>query len=85
MSFNAAIVAIGNSKGVRIPKPLLEQCGLKGKVELVVEVDGLKLRPRRRARAGWERAFALLAAPKKDRAWLAADLSRWEREEWEWS
>lgn len=29
-----SIVTIGNSKGVRIPKPLLEESGLSGDVEL---------------------------------------------------
>lgn len=30
----ASIITIGNSKGVRIPKPLLEESGLSGDVEL---------------------------------------------------
>ena len=34
------VVRIGNSQGVRIPKPLLEQAGLTGEVEMVVENDG---------------------------------------------
>jgi antitoxin MazE len=33
-SVKARIVAIGNSQGIRIPKPLLEQAGLTGDVEL---------------------------------------------------
>ena len=32
----ASIVNIGNSQGIRIPKPLLEQCGLEGDVEVSV-------------------------------------------------
>ncbi len=43
------IVKIGNSQGVRIPKPLLEQVGLNGAVQLEVEADHLILS---RARAG---------------------------------
>ena len=29
-----SIITIGNSKGIRIPKPLLEESGLSGKVRL---------------------------------------------------
>jgi len=32
----AAIIQIGNSQGLRIPKPILQQCGLEGEVELEV-------------------------------------------------
>ncbi len=30
----ASIIQIGNSQGLRIPKPDLEQCGFNGEVEL---------------------------------------------------
>ena len=35
------IVRIGNSQGVRIPKPLLEQAGLEGEVELRITASGI--------------------------------------------
>lgn len=39
------ITAIGNSKGVRIPKSLLATAKLKGRVRFVVRKDGLLLQP----------------------------------------
>ena len=39
------IVRIGNSQGVRIPKPLLEQAGLKGEVTLLLDEDEVDLKP----------------------------------------
>lgn len=57
----ARIVAIGNSRGVRIPKPLLEQAGLAGEVELHVENGRVVIAPVRRPRAGWAAAAALRA------------------------
>ena len=39
----AAIITIGNSKGVRIPKPLLEESGLGGEVELKAEKGQIKI------------------------------------------
>lgn len=41
----AAIINIGNSKGVRIPKPLLEESGLIDNVEIKLVKDGLKITP----------------------------------------
>ncbi len=51
------LVRIGNSRGIRIPKPLIEQCGLGNNVELRVENDSLVISPERRPRQGWEEAF----------------------------
>lgn len=47
------IVAIGNSHGIRIPRPLLERTGLPGEVELSAEDEALVTRPvKKRGRAG---------------------------------
>jgi antitoxin MazE len=54
----ARIVRIGNSQGIRIPKPLLEQAGLGDEVELTLAGRSLVLSPARPARAGWEAEFA---------------------------
>lgn len=40
-----SIITIGNSKGIRIPKPLLEESGLAGEVELKVVKGGIKITP----------------------------------------
>lgn len=47
----ARVVKVGNSKGIRIPKPVLEQVGLTDEVELSVEKDALIVRPKRTAQA----------------------------------
>jgi len=41
----ARIVKIGNSQGIRIPKPLLEQTGIMDDVELEVEQNQIIIRP----------------------------------------
>ena len=51
------IVRIGNSQGIRIPKPLLDQTGLLGEVEISAAADSLVIRPARKAGAGWAAAF----------------------------
>ncbi len=55
------IVSIGNSQGIRIPKPLLEQTGLSGEVEISAENDALMIRPVKKPRAGWATAFQKMA------------------------
>lgn len=70
-----ALVPIGNSKGVRLPKAVLEQVGLTEAAELTVENGRIILTPAKPARAGWVHAFA--SAPdltEEEREWLDAPL-----------
>ena len=79
------IVRIGNSKGIRIPKQLLDQTGLDGEVEIQVRESSLVIRPGRKPREGWSKAFREMARAGDDR--LIDDvpnLSSFDREEWEW-
>jgi antitoxin MazE len=80
------IVRIGNSRGVRIPKLLLEQTGLHGDVEISARGNGLVIKPATRPRAGWTAAFKHMAASGDD-ALLddeAPAATRWDEDEWEW-
>lgn len=81
----ARIVPIGNSQGIRIPKPLLEQTGMSGEVEISAERDSLVIRPARKPRANWAAAFRKMA-DRGDDALLdeTPSLSRWDKDEWEW-
>ena len=80
------IVKIGNSQGIRIPKPLLEQVGLRDTVQLEVEAGCLILRPIRAPRQGWEEQYQRMAANGDD-ALLDGDIpsmTKWDETEWEW-
>lgn len=74
----AELIQIGNSKGVRIPKVLIEQAGLEGRVlELKVVREGLLIQPVRQPRQGWDEAVKAAVARGEvdyDRAWLEAGL-----------
>ena len=51
----AKIIQIGNSQGVRIPKPLIALANLEGKeLEYVVMDSGLLITPEKKVRVGWE-------------------------------
>lgn len=80
------IVRIGNSQGIRIPKPLLEQAGIGDRVELEVHEGQISIRPARRARAGWDEHFAAMAAAGDDHllGGMQHAATAWDQEEWEW-
>ena len=80
------IVRIGNSRGVRIPKTILEQCHLDGQVELEPRGDHLVIKSATKPREGWEEAFRPMAE-RGDDAMLEGDVpveTTWERDEWQW-
>lgn len=52
-----SIIDIGNSKGIRLTKSLLERYGIKDKVELILEKGRIILKPVARPRNGWEESF----------------------------
>ena len=78
------IVRIGNSRGVRIPKPLLEEAGLEEQVQLRVVDGGIMIESERAPRAGWADAAAL-AKERGDNTLLDEAVStRFDEAEWEW-
>jgi antitoxin MazE len=76
---------IGNSRGIRIPKPLIELCGFGDTVELLVEKDRLVIAPDRPPRQGWKEAFASADSSAPDPI-LLLDLppNEFDDEEWKW-
>jgi antitoxin MazE len=82
----AKLVAIGNSRGVRIPKAMIEQIGLGEDVELEV-VDGtIVIRRKRRPREGWAEAAKLLAERGEELPPEITDMTEteWMRDHWRW-
>ena len=82
----AQIVRIGNSQGVRIPKPFLQQSGIAEEVDIEVQGNSIVLRSLRRTREGWEESFRQMASQGDDRLLDEKLLkqSRWDKEEWQW-
>ncbi len=80
----AEIIKIGNSRGIRIPKPLLEQCGLAGTVELRVEGDQLIVSPARAPRSGWDEAFRKAESCESDELLLDGVQNEFDAEAWKW-
>lgn len=82
----ASIIKIGNSRGIRIPKPVFEQCGFKDEVEMAIRDGELIIRSHVKPREGWEEAFKEMAENGDDVLgnFVAEESSPWEEEEWEW-
>jgi len=79
------LVRIGNSRGIRIPKPIIEQCGFGDTVELRIENDRLIITPNCPARQGWEEAFRAAGPAENDELELGMlPPNEFDRESWRW-
>ena len=78
------IVQIGNSKGIRVPKVLLEHAQLPDEVELQAEKGRLIVRAARGPRAGWAEAAHAMHARGDDRRLDAPTSSEFDEKEWRW-
>lgn len=79
----ASIIKIGNSQGLRIPKPIIEQCGFNQEVELEVHDKELRIKPATHPRQNWDKAFKAMAKNGDDKI-IDIPESNWGEEEWEW-
>ena len=76
------VVKIGNSKGIRLSKTLLERYNIRDKLEIIFEKGYLILKPVSKPRSGWEEAFKEMHDNKDDQL-LFDDLFQDENiEEW---
>ncbi|MEW6239005.1 MAG: AbrB/MazE/SpoVT family DNA-binding domain-containing protein [Candidatus Omnitrophota bacterium] len=80
------IVKIGNSRGIRIPKLLLDQTQLGDEIEIEVQGKQLVVRSVRGPRQGWDEQFAEMASRGDDKLLDSEvfSLSSWDNDDWEW-
>ena len=80
----ATIIPIGNSKGIRIPKAILEQCNINEEVSLEVKDNCIIIKPiKNKPRKGWDGYFKMMKEKKDDKL-LINDQVDLEMEDWEW-
>jgi len=77
-------IQIGNSRGLRVPKVLIEQLGLGGDVDMCVQNDQLVIKAAVRPRAGWGEEFRKMAEKQDDRPLAGHLTNEWDETEWEW-
>ena len=80
------IIRIGNSRGIRIPKPILEQTGIDEDVELEVKNNQIIIRPVSNPRDGWDIAYKTMSEQEDDKLLQVAENAShsWDDEEWRW-
>jgi len=78
------LVPIGNSQGVRIPKPLLDQAGLEDEVELQVVEGGIIVRGVGVRRAGWAEAAEMVRERGEDGLLDEPVATTFDESEWTW-
>ena len=84
MTTKTRIVKIGNSRGIRVPKVLLDQAQLPDEVELHAEPGRLVVQATRRPRSDWAKAARLMRDRGHDAPLDEPTPTRFDREEWEW-
>ena len=78
----ASIIQIGNSKGLRLNKQLLEQYHISDKVEMILEKDHIILRPIKKVREGWDHSFKEMSANSDDELLIDDVFPEDDFEEW---
>lgn len=78
----AAIIKIGNSKGLRLSKTILEKYNIKDKVEMILEQGQIILKPIEKPRKNWEKAFEKMRENNDDKLLLDDVFENENFEEW---
>ena len=79
-----SVIPIGNSRGIRIPKSILQQLNIDDLVELEVHDKELLIRPiKSNPRKGWKDAFIEMHNNEDDELFIS-DTQDQDDFQWEW-
>ncbi|MBO0321394.1 AbrB/MazE/SpoVT family DNA-binding domain-containing protein [Muricauda sp. CAU 1633] len=78
----ASIIKIGNSKGLRLSKTILEKYNIKDKVELILEKGQIILKPIPSPRKNWEKEFKRMSENGDDKLLMNDVFDDENLEEW---
>jgi antitoxin MazE len=77
-----SLISIGNSKGIRLSKTILEKYNIQDTVELIFEKGYIILKPKTQARRGWEKAFKKMHDNGDDKMFISDVFQDEDFEEW---
>ena len=77
-----SLINIGNSKGIRLSKTILEQYNISDTLELILKKDKIILKPISIPRKGWENSFRQMNANGDDKLLIDAVFDDETLEEW---
>jgi len=81
----AKIISIGNSKGIRIPNNILKSLKIDSEVDIIIneEKREILLRPSRKSRQGWDKAFGKMSESHDDQL-IINDSIDLDEKDWKW-
>lgn len=77
-----SIIQIGNSKGLRLSKEILERYNIQDKVELILEKGRIVLKPIAKPRKGWGKSFERMAKNEDDKLFIDDVFNDEDFEQW---
>jgi len=77
-----SVIKIGNSKGIRLSKTLLERYKIRDAVDLIMEKGQIIIRPLSKPRKGWEKAFKAMNENGDDKLLIPDLFDEENLEEW---
>jgi antitoxin MazE len=77
-----SVVKIGNSRGIRFSKTIIERYNIRETVELIMEKGQFIIKPLAKPREGWEKAFMDMHANGDDKLIIPDIFKEENLEEW---
>jgi antitoxin MazE len=77
-----SVVKIGNSRGIRFSKTIIERYNIRDTVELILDEGHIIIKPLTRPRKGWDKAFAEMHANGDDKLIIPDIFEEENLEEW---
>jgi antitoxin MazE len=77
-----SVIKIGNSRGIRFSKTLIERYNIRDTVDLILDKGQIIIKPLSRPRKGWEKAFVEMHANGDDKLIIPDIFEEENLEEW---
>ena len=77
-----SVIPIGNSKGIRLTKTLLEKYNITDTVEIILEKGYFIIKSKKEPRKGWEKAFNKMHETGDDKLLITDVFKDEDFEEW---
>lgn len=77
-----SVIPIGNSKGIRLTKTLIDKYNIKDTVELILEKGYIILKPKATPRKGWDKSFKKMHEKGDDKLLIDDVFNDENFEEW---
>lgn len=77
-----SVIKIGNSKGIRFSKTIIERYNIRDSVQLILEKGHILIKPVVKPRKGWEKSFSEMHENQDDTLLMPDFLEDEISEEW---